>query len=44
MRLEAAMLLPLLEEKGISAASLSAAAVDAGEEKEEVRVDAKVCE
>ena len=42
MRLEAAMLLPLLEEKGISAASLSAAAVDAGEEKEEVRVDAKV--
>ena len=41
LRLEAAMLLPLLEKKGISAASLSAAVVDAGE-KEEVSVDAKV--
>lgn len=42
LRLEAAMLLPLLEKKGISAASLSAAVVDAGEEKEEVSVDVKV--
>ena len=37
VRLEAAMLLPLLKKKGISATSLSA-----GEEKEEVSVDAKV--
>ena len=40
VRLEAAMLLPLLEGKGISAASLSAAVVE--EEKEEANVEAKV--
>ena len=42
VRLEAAMLLPLLEKKGISVTSLSAAQVDAGEEKEEMSVDAKL--
>ena len=42
LRLEAAMLLPLLEKKGISAVSLSAAVVGAGEKEEEVSDDAKV--
>jgi len=41
VRLEAAMLLPLLEKKGISVTSLPAAKVDAGEEREEMSVDAK---
>ena len=42
VRLEAAMLLPLLEEKGISASSLSAAAVEVEDEKEEVVDDINV--
>ena len=42
VRLEAAMLLPLLEEKGISASSLSAAAVEVEDKKEEVVDDIKV--